>query len=71
MQSSWVLTLCTRVLESLAQIAGAHAHQLSEPLQRRVRDLRMMRCHIIFEPDGTAEAYGRTLVGLDPETPLL
>lgn len=71
MQASWVLTLCTRALESLTQIAGAHAHQHSEPLQRRLRDLRMMRCHIVFEPDATAEMYGRTMVGLDPETSLL
>jgi len=71
MQSSWALTLCTRALESLAQIAGANAHRRSEPLQRRLRDLRMMRCHIVFEPDATAEMYGRTLVGLDPDTLLV
>lgn len=71
MQSSWGLTLCTRAVESLALVAGARAHQRSEPLQRRARDLRMMRCHVIFEPDATAEMYGRTLVGLDPGTLLV
>jgi 3-hydroxy-9,10-secoandrosta-1,3,5(10)-triene-9,17-dione monooxygenase len=71
MQCSWALTLCTQALESLAEVAGAHAHQRSEPLQRRLRDLRMMRCHVIFEPDATAELYGRTLFGLDPETLLV
>ena len=71
MQSSWALTLCTRAVESLSEIAGAHAHQRSEALQRRVRDLRMMRCHVIFEPDSTAELYGRTLLGLDPGTLLV
>ena len=71
MQCSWALTLCTEAVESLAEVAGAHAHQRSEPLQRRLRDLRMMRCHVIFEPDSTAELYGRTLFGLDPETLLV
>lgn len=71
MQCSWALTLCTEAVQSLAEVAGAYAHQQSEPLQRRVRDLRVMRCHAIFEPDATAEVYGRTLLGLDPETLLL
>jgi len=71
MQCSWALTLCTRVLESLTEVAGAHSHQLSEPMQRRLRDLRMMRSHVIFERDATAEVYGRTLFGFDPETILL
>jgi 3-hydroxy-9,10-secoandrosta-1,3,5(10)-triene-9,17-dione monooxygenase len=71
MQCSWALTLCTEAVQSLAEAAGAQAHQQREPIQRRLRDLRMMRCHVIFEPDSTAEIYGRTLLGLDPETLLL
>lgn len=71
MQCSWALTLCTEAVQSLAEVAGASAHQHREPLQRRVRDLRVMRCHVIFEPDATAELYGRTLLGLDPDTLLL
>jgi len=71
MQSSWALTLCTQAVQSMAEVAGAAAHQQDDPLQRRVRDLRMMRCHVIFEPDATAEVYGRTLFGLDPDTLLV
>jgi len=71
MQCSWALTLCTEAVESIAQAAGTRAHQLDHPIQRRVRDLRMMRCHVIFEPDSTAEVYGRALFGLDPETLLI
>lgn len=71
MQCSWALTLCTEAVQSLAEIAGAAAHQQDDPLQRRVRDLRMMRCHVVFEADSTAELYGRTLFGLDPDTLLV
>lgn len=71
MQSGWVLGLCTEIVQSIAEAAGAGAHRHDEPLQRRLRDLRVMRCHVIFEPDATAEVYGRTLFDLDPETLLL
>jgi len=71
MQCSWALTLCTEAVQSLAEVAGAAAHRQDDPLQRRVRDLRMMRCHVVFEPDSTAEVYGRTLFGLDPATLLV
>lgn len=68
---SWALTLCTEAVQSLAEAAGAGAHRHAGPLYRRVRDLRVMRCHVIFEPDSTAEIYGRALFGLDPETLLV
>lgn len=71
MQAAWGLTLCHDIVQSLAEAAGAGAHRRDEPLQQRLRDLRVMRCHVIFEPDSTAEIYGRTMLGLDPETLLV
>lgn len=58
-----------RVLLSIAEASGAHAHFQSHPLQRAVRDVNTMACHVVFDLDARMENYGRTLLGMDPIGP--
>jgi alkylation response protein AidB-like acyl-CoA dehydrogenase len=53
-----------RVLQSIAEASGAHAHFQSHPLQRAVRDVNTMACHVVFDLDARLETFGRTLLGL-------
>ena len=55
-----------RVLQSIAEASGAHAHFQSHPLQRAVRDANTMACHVVFDLDGRLETYGRAMLGLEP-----
>lgn len=55
-----------RVLLSVAEASGASAHFRSDPLQRSVRDVSTLSCHVVFDLDSRLEIYGRTLLGLDP-----
>jgi alkylation response protein AidB-like acyl-CoA dehydrogenase len=55
-----------RVLHSIAAASGASAHFQSHPLQRAVRDVNTLSCHVIFDLDSRLEVYGRTLLGRDP-----
>ncbi len=55
-----------RVLLSLAEASGAIAHYQDNPLQRAVRDVNTLACHMVFDLDGRLEMHGRTMVGLEP-----
>jgi 3-hydroxy-9,10-secoandrosta-1,3,5(10)-triene-9,17-dione monooxygenase len=55
-----------RVLLSLAEASGASAHFRKDPLQRAVRDVNTLSCHMIFDLDKRLEIHGRTLLGLEP-----
>jgi len=55
-----------RVVQSIAEASGAHAHFQSHPLQRAVRDINTMACHVVFDLDGRLEIAGRTMLGLEP-----
>jgi len=58
-----------RVLQSIAEASGAHAHFASHPLQRAVRDVNTMACHVVFDLDARLENLGKTLLGLEPNPP--
>lgn len=55
-----------RVLQSLCEASGAHAHFQSHPLQRAVRDANTMACHVVFDLDSRLETHGRAMLGLEP-----
>ncbi len=56
-----------RVLLAVAEASGASAHFQSHPLQRAVRDVNTLSCHLIFDLDARLEVFGRTLLGLEPQ----
>jgi alkylation response protein AidB-like acyl-CoA dehydrogenase len=55
------------VLRSIAEASGAHAHFLSHPLQRAVRDVNTMACHVVFDLDARLETLGKTMLGKEPD----
>jgi len=50
----------------LAAAAGASSGFLSAPLQRHLRDLQMMRGHVVFDWDRAAQVVGRIALGGQP-----
>ncbi len=60
-----------RAILDVAEASGASAHFQTHPLQRAVRDVNVVACHIAFDADARHELYGRTLLGMEPNLPLL
>lgn len=63
-----VVKLANSAINTLAQSAGAGATFLSEPLQRQLRDVQVMRGHVMFDWDRTAVLAGKVELGF-PTTP--
>ena len=58
------------IVREVVEASGAHAHNLSNPLGRALRDLETLSCHTVFDLDISTESYGRLLLGLPSNTPL-
>ncbi|MCZ6617890.1 MAG: acyl-CoA dehydrogenase family protein [Gammaproteobacteria bacterium] len=56
-----------KAVEMLYSAAGASANFLSSPLERSMRDVLVVRQHIMVSPQYT-EAVGRVLLGMESET---
>jgi 3-hydroxy-9,10-secoandrosta-1,3,5(10)-triene-9,17-dione monooxygenase len=61
-------TSCRDAVRLMLDTAGSSAHELSNPLQRIARDVAMGSAHVVHDPLTTAELYGRTMLGLPPQT---
>jgi len=64
-------TTCRDAVRRMLDTAGSSAHDLADPLQRIARDVAMASAHVVHDPLTTSELYGRTLLGLPPQTPLV
>jgi alkylation response protein AidB-like acyl-CoA dehydrogenase len=64
-------TTCRDAVRRMLDTAGSSAHELTNPLQRIARDVAMASAHVVHDPLTTSELYGRTLLGLRPQTPLV
>jgi 3-hydroxy-9,10-secoandrosta-1,3,5(10)-triene-9,17-dione monooxygenase len=64
-------TTCRDAVRLMLDTAGSSAHDLSNPLQRIARDVAVGSSHVVHDPLTTTELYGRTLLGLRPQTPLV
>lgn len=62
---------CRHVIQTVVEASGAHAHFLDHPLQRTLRDVNTISCHVVFDLDGRLESFGRLLLGLDSGGALL
>ena len=58
------------IVREVVEVSGAHAHNLSNPFGRALRDLETLSCHTVFDLDIATESYGRLLLGLPSNTPL-
>lgn len=63
-----VVRLSTQAVDIMATAAGASAYFLFSPIQRHLRDLQMMRGHVMFDWDRTAILVGKVAMG-HPTTP--
>jgi len=61
-----VVRLANHAVNGLAAAAGASSGFLSSPLQRQLRDLQMMRGHVIFDWDRAAQIGGKVALGIEP-----
>ena len=71
MEACYATALCKRAIDRVALGSGAGAQFEDCPLQRFQRDINTLVGHVIFDFDGTAELYGRVLLGLPPNHPLI
>jgi len=58
------------IVREVVEVSGAHAHNLSSPIGRALRDMETLSCHTVFDLDISTESYGRLLLGLPSNTPL-
>lgn len=58
------------IVRDVVEASGAHAHFLSSPLQRTLRDVHTLSCHTVFDLDISSENYGRLLLGLPANSPV-
>ncbi|AUG80447.1 acyl-CoA dehydrogenase [Kitasatospora sp. MMS16-BH015] len=69
--AAYAVELAKEATTALYEASGATAIQRAVPIQRFHRDLQGLALHgmILLQP--SLEVYGRVLLGLDPDTPLL
>ncbi len=66
--SVYVQEVCTRLIDRLFAVAGGTSIRLDSPIQAFWRDAHAGRSHIAAEYDPSAEAFGRHLLGLAPQS---
>lgn len=59
-----VVRLANSAVNTLSAAAGASASMTSAPLQRHLRDLQVMRGHVMFDWDRTAVLVGKVKLGM-------
>ena len=65
-QASYAIELCRRSLDRVTVAAGGRAVFDNSRLQQAYRDVTMASQHAVADLDTTAQAYGRTRLGMDP-----
>lgn len=64
--SASVVRLANEAINGLAASAGASAGFLDFPLQRQLRDVQMMRGHVVFDWDRATQIAGKIALGQEP-----
>jgi len=71
MHMAEALRLCTEAVDLLFVDAGTGAMFVQSPLQRAFRDIHAIHTHVALNYDSAAENFGRVLLGLKPNSPLI
>lgn len=66
LSSASIVRLANEAANGLSAAAGASSGFLAAPLQRHLRDLQMMRGHVVFDWDRAAQVVGRIALGGEP-----
>jgi alkylation response protein AidB-like acyl-CoA dehydrogenase len=61
---------CAEAVDGVVEAAGTTANRLDSPLERRARDVRVIRQHVTVAPHHLEDA-GRVLLGLPAEGMML
>jgi alkylation response protein AidB-like acyl-CoA dehydrogenase len=61
-----VVRLANTAVNTLGAAAGASAGYTSAPLQRQLRDLQMIRGHVVYDWDRAAQIAGKLALGVQP-----
>lgn len=64
--SAHTVKLACEAIDIMCRAAGASAGFLSSPLQRHLRDVQMIRGHVVFDWDRAAALGGKIALGFDP-----
>jgi len=64
--SAHVVRLANDAANTLAAAAGASSGYTSSPLQRQLRDVQMIRGHVVFDWDRAAQIAGKLALGATP-----
>ncbi|MEV6362489.1 acyl-CoA dehydrogenase family protein [Nocardia asteroides] len=67
-QIGWVARQAKQAVEILAQASGGSSIQRDVPIARLQRDIHATSLHAMITPSVNVELYGRSLVGLPPNT---
>ncbi len=62
--------LCKDSINDLVLGSGASAFRSESLMQRAFRNVNMISIHAFFDNDSSMEAYGRALLGLEPNSPV-
>jgi 3-hydroxy-9,10-secoandrosta-1,3,5(10)-triene-9,17-dione monooxygenase len=71
MDCAWAVSQCREAVEILYLACGGSGIAESNPIQRASRDLHAMSLHGILNLQTNLEMYGRVVLGLKPNTPLI
>ncbi len=70
-QIGWIARQCRAAVDILAQASGGGSLYHGVPISRIQRDLNAAALHAMIVPSVNIELYGRSLVGLEPNTAYL
>jgi 3-hydroxy-9,10-secoandrosta-1,3,5(10)-triene-9,17-dione monooxygenase len=71
MDCAWAVRLCVEGVEILMLASGGSGVSESNAVQRAWRDLHAINMHGLLNLETNQEMYGRILLGLKPNTPLI
>lgn len=70
-QAGFVVNHCRQAVNDIIHNSGTSNFAVGASVQRCFRDINMLATHAFFEWDMSREQMGRSLLGLEPTTPLL
>ena len=71
LKAAWITDHCRNAINDLVRGFGGDGFRDESPLQRHFRDINMLAVHGFLDIDTATETYGRMILGLAPDDPLL
>lgn len=71
LKGAFITDLCRNAINDIARGIGGDGFRDSSPLQRYFRDVNMLAVHAFLDIDTAAESYGRLILDLPVDDPLI